>query len=128
MKKLILRCSFSKYTVTVFIAEEVVDYLGNMISAADFLLMIRILRKSLIVKLLLQKKPLKLYSVGELMEIVSANTVVLNIYYLVGEYQSKTENYGELLLEVASNSFSVYIFYVQIYLKMFFNLLKPASN
>ena len=109
-------------------AEEVVDYLGNMISAADFLLMIRILRKSLIIKLLLQKKTLKLYSVGEIMETVSANTVVLNIYYLVWEYQSKTENYGELLFEVGNNSFSVYIFCVQIYLKMFFNLLKPASN
>lgn len=100
---------------------------GNVISATDFLLMIRILRKNLMVNLLLQKNPLKLYSVGELMETVSANTIVLNIY-LVGEYQSKTENYGELFFEVANNSFGVYIFYVQIYLRMFFNLLKPGTE
>ena len=80
------------------------------------------------VNLLLQKNPLKLYSVGELMETVSANTIVLNIYYLIGEYQSKAENYGELFFEVANNSFGVYIFYVQIYLRMFFNLLKPGTE
>ena len=53
------------------------------------------------------------------MEIASANTVALNIYYLVGEYQSKTENYGELFFELANNSFGVYNFYDQIYLRIF---------
>ena len=62
------------------------------------------------------------------MEIVSADTVVLNVYYLAGEYKSKTENYGEFFFEIASNSFGVYIFYVQIYLRVFLNLLKSVTK
>ena len=61
------------------------------------------------------------------MDFVSADTVVLNILYLAGEYKSKTEN-GELFFEIANNSFGVYIFYVQIYLRVFLNLLKPVTK
>ena len=74
------------------------------------------------------KKGIKLYPVGELMELVNAKAIVLNINYLVGEYQSKTENFGEVCFEIANNSFGVFIFYVQIYLRMFFDLPKPVTE
>ena len=74
------------------------------------------------------KKGIKLYPVGELMEPVNAKAIVLNINYLVGEYQSKTENFGEVCFEIANNSFGVFIFYVQIYLRMFFDLPKPVTE
>ena len=37
-----------------------------------------------------------------------------------------TENFGEIFFEIANNPFGVYIFYLQIYLRMFFNSLKPV--
>ena len=39
-----------------------------------------------------------------------------------------TENFGEIFFEIASNPFGVYIFYLQIYLRMLFNLLKPVAE
>ena len=79
-------------------------------------------------KFVITKKGLKLYPVCKLIEVVNAEAIVLNIYYLVGEYLSKTKNFGELFLEIANTSFGVYIFYVQIYVTMFFNLLKPVTK
>lgn len=62
------------------------------------------------------------------MDLVNANAVVLNIYYLVGEYQSKNENFGKVSFKIGNNSFVVYVFYVQTYLRMFFNLLKVVTE
>ena len=50
------------------------------------------------------------------MEIVNANTVIFNVYYLIGEYQSKNENYGDLFYFLSSN------------LPKFFNLVKPVTE
>ena len=65
------------------------------------------------------------------MKQVNARSVVLNLYYLVGEYAGNskmTENFGETFFEIASNPFGAYIFYLQIYLRMLFNLLKPVTK
>ena len=54
--------------------------------------------------------------------------VVLNICYLVGNYSSKTKQFGEVFYELANGPFGVYISYLQIYLRMFFNLLKLTTE
>ena len=50
--------------------------------------------------------------------------VVLNIYYLVGNYSPETKQFGEVFYEFANGLFGVYILYLQIHLRMSFNLLK----
>ena len=65
------------------------------------------------------------------MEQVNARSVVLNLYYLLEESASNgkwTENFGEILFEIANNPFGVYIFYLQINLRMFFNLLRSVTE
>ena len=62
------------------------------------------------VNFVVTKKTLRLYPVGELMELVNANAAILNIYYLIAEYQSKTKNFGEVFFEIVKNSFGVYVF------------------
>ena len=65
------------------------------------------------------------------MEQVNARSVVLNLNYLVGENIDNgrmTENFGEIFFEIANNPVGVYIFYLQIYLRMFFNLLRLVTE
>ena len=59
---------------------------------------------------------------------VVLNIYVLNIYYPVGNYSSKTENSGEVFYELENAPFGVCILYLQIYLRMFFNLLKLITE
>ena len=80
---------------------------------------------------LLSKNSLHHVHICELMEQVNARSIVLNLYYLVGEYAGNgksTENFGEIFFEIANNPFGVYIFYLQIYLRMLFNLLKLVTE
>ena len=51
-----------------------------------------------------------------------------NIYCLVGNYSPKTKQFGEVFYKLANGPFGVYILYLQIYLRMFFNLLKPITE
>ena len=56
-------------------------------------------------------------------QVTNARSAVLNLYYLVREYAGNgnwTENFGEIVFEIANNPFGVYSFYLQIYLRMFF--------
>ena len=65
------------------------------------------------------------------MEQVNVRSVVLNLYYLVGEYIGNgkwTENFREIFFEIANNPFGVYISYLKIYLRMFFNLLRLVTE
>ena len=39
-----------------------------------------------------------------------------------------TEKFGEIFFETVNNPFGVYIFCLQIYLRMFFNFLKPVTE
>ena len=78
-------------------------------------------------RFLLTKNSLQHLPICELMEQVNVRSVVLNFYFLVGEYAGNgkwTENFGEILFEIANNPFGVYISYLQMYLRMFFNLLR----
>ena len=53
------------------------------------------------------------------MKYLNAKSVVLNLYYLVGNYGDLTENFHELFVEIANTPFAVYILFVQIYLRMY---------
>ena len=62
-------------------------------------------------------------------EQVNTKTVLLNIYYLVGDYiEKRTENFWEIFYEDTNNPFGLYIFYFEIYLRVYFNLFKPVSK
>lgn len=63
--------------------------------------------------------------VRSLVEKFNTKHVVLNIYFMVGV---NTISSGYVFFETANNSFSVYIYYVQIYLRTFFNLLNPVTE
>ena len=49
------------------------------------------------------------------MDQVKSNSVVLNLYYKVGDYDKndlmRTENFGEIVFEVANNLFRIYVVY-----------------
>ena len=56
-------------------------------------------------------------------------TAWLNVYYLVGNYVSHlTENFSEIFSEIANTPFGAYVLFVQIYLRMYFNLLKRVTD
>ena len=66
------------------------------------------------------------------MDQVKSNSVVLNLYYKVGDYDEndlmRTENVGEIVFEVANNLFRIYVVYLQTCVREFFNLLKPITE
>ena len=66
------------------------------------------------------------------MKIVKSKSVVWNLYYVVGDSSKndimRTENFGEIFFEVPNNSFGIYDVYLQTYLKVFFNLLRPITE
>ena len=70
--------------------------------------------------------------ISTLIDQVKTNYLILNIYYVVGDYKEnhflKTENIGEIFFEVANNSFGLYVVYLQVYFRVFFNLLKPVTK
>ena len=63
-----------------------------------------------------------------LMKHLNTRCVVLNIYYPVGNYSSKAENSGEVFYELENAPFGVCSLYLQIYLRVFFNLIKLITE
>ena len=59
---------------------------------------------------------------------LNARSVVLNLYYVVGNYDVPTKNFNEVFAEIANTPFAVYTLFVQIYLRMYFNLTKPITE
>ena len=53
---------------------------------------------------------------------------MLNLYYLVGNYGAHTENFNEVFSEIANTPFAIYVIFVQIHLRMHFNLCKPITE
>ena len=62
------------------------------------------------------------------MKYLNACSVVLNLYYLVGNYGGRTDNFNEIFTEIANAPFAVYILFVQIYLRIYFNMVKPITE
>lgn len=46
--------------------------------------------------------------IGDLMKYFNARCIVLNVYYLVGNYAGHTENFDEIFSEIANTPFAVY--------------------
>ena len=63
-----------------------------------------------------------------LMKYLNTQCAVLNIYYMIGNYVHRTENFNEVFCEIANDSFDVYVLFLQNYLRMFFNLLKLITE
>ena len=52
------------------------------------------------------------------MKYLNARSVVLNLYYLAGNYGGRTQN----------NEIFIYALFVQIYLRIHFNMAKPITE
>ena len=65
---------------------------------------------------------------NDLMKYLNARSVALNLYYLVGNYGDRTENFNEIFTEIANTPFAVYVLFVQIYLRIYFNMVKPITE
>ena len=61
------------------------------------------------------------------MKFLNVRSVVLNLYYLVGNYGGHTENFNEIFMEISNTPFAVYLLFVQIYLRIYFNMAKPIT-
>ena len=69
------------------------------------------------------------HDIFHLMKYLNSRYVVLNIYYLVGNYVSHlTKNFNEIFSEIANTPFALYVLFVEIYLRMYFNLLKSFTD
>ena len=80
----------------------------------------------------LTKKNFEKLPICSLMDQVKTRSVALNLYYSVGDYARndimRTENFGEIFFEISNNPFGVYIVYLQIYFRVFFNFLKSVTE
>ena len=78
------------------------------------------------------KKSIEQLRIFNLMDQAKTKSVVLNLYYVVGDYEKydlmRTENFCQTFFEVSSNSLGIYVAYLQTYLRVFFNLLKPITE
>lgn len=70
---------------------------------------------------------IKCLSISNLMNEVNAKSAVWNLYYLLDDFRS-TENFDELFIETANNSFGFYIVYWQIYFRVFLNTLRGVTD
>ena len=66
-------------------------------------------------------------SIYMLMNEINAKSVVLNLYYLVGDF-SLAGKFGKLFAEIANHSFGPHILFLQIYYRVFFNALSDVIN
>ena len=58
---------------------------------------------------------------------VKTNTVTLNLYYGFFKY-SRNENFVEIFKKVASSSFGLFVIFLQVYFRVYFNQLKRISE
>ena len=85
--------------------------------------------KKIVSVFVITRNSIENHDIFHLMKYFNARYVVLNIYYLVGNYVSHlTENFNEIFSEIANTPFTVYVLFVQIYLRMYFNLFKPVTD
>ena len=113
-------CFHIEFIVIAFIVWGEIFWLVVAISVKEFSLTILTIPKKLDKKFIITKNSVDQLPVRSLIEKVNTKWVVLNIYFMVGV---NTISSGNVFFEIANNYFSVYIYFVQIYLRTFFNLL-----
>lgn len=75
-------------------------------------------------RFMLKKSDFKNTQIEYLSDQVKTGRFTLNLYYVVGDFfnhQLRDENFGVLFLETVNNSFMLYLIYVKLFLKVFFN-------
>ena len=66
-------------------------------------------------------------SISMLMNETNAKSVALNLFYLIDDF-SLAGKFGKLFVEIANNSFELYILFLQIYFRVFLNALSDITN
>ena len=66
-------------------------------------------------------------SISVSMNETNAKSIVLNLYYLVDDF-SLAENFHELFVEIVNNLFGLYILFLQIYFRVFWNALSDVKS
>ena len=64
----------------------------------------------------------------EFRQYLNAHCVALNLDYLIGTYVAHTENFHEFFTEIANTPFAMEVLFVQIYLRISFNMTKPITE
>ena len=59
---------------------------------------------------------------------MNVHCVALNLDYLIGTYVAHTENFHEFFTEIANTPFAMEVLFVQIYLRIYFNMTKPITE
>ena len=66
-------------------------------------------------------------SISVLMNETNAKSVALNLFHLIDDF-SLAGKFGKLFVEIANNSFELYILFLQIYFRVFLNALSDITN
>ena len=64
----------------------------------------------------------------EFRQSLNAHCVALNLDYLIGTYVAHTENFHEFFTQIANTPFAMGVLFVQIYLRIYFNMTKPITE
>ena len=67
------------------------------------------------------------------METVKVKSISLNLYYVVGDFgkkieEKKAENFGNIFFDSVNNSFSIYVLYLDNFLRIYLNLVNPINE
>ena len=67
------------------------------------------------------------------MNLVKVKSVSLNVYFIVGDFgkkfaEKKAENFGNIFFNCVNNSFSLYVLYLQNFLRIYLNLFSPINE
>ena len=70
-------------------------------------------------------------NVSKLLSQVKAKSFSLNLHYQVGDflnYDPASKNYGVIFTEIVNNPFSLYLMYLEIFFRVYFNELKAINE
>ena len=81
----------------------------------------------------LKKKNISHLPISNLMETVKVKSISLNVYYMVGDFgkkieEKKAENFGNIFFDSVNNSFSIYVLYLDNFLRIYLNLVNPINE
>ena len=81
----------------------------------------------------LKKKNISHLPISNLMETVKVKSISLNVYYMVGDFgkkieEKKAEDFGNIFFDSVNNSFSIYVLYLDNFLRIYLNLVNPINE
>ena len=67
-----------------------------------------------------------------LLDCIKRNTFLLSLYYVISDFSKDfynvNENFGIIFFELANKPFMLYLIYLEVFLKVFFNMMKVISD